>query len=407
MTRSAAPRRTSAAPRGSGLAQRDFLLLLAATVGAFSNYAPLLSVAPLWSAAGGSGNTGVGAVTGVTMATTVGVQVCMPWLLRRLSLRRTQVLGALLLGLPTFAYPVSAASGWVLSLSGVRGVGFGMVAVAGSALVAELVPPARRGRAVGWYGVAVGLPQVVCLPLGVWGAEHVGFTAVFVASGALSVLAAPLAAAIRVPPKGDEPARFGVRERAGRAASPDTDAPSLRVFVAPFTVLIATACALGGLASFLPVAFGRTSAAPLALFLLSLGVIVGRWAAGVVSDRAGMGRLVLPGVLACAVGMGGFGLAAGHLGGAPAAAAAAAVVYGLGFGVLQNETLVVMFRRSGRHGSGRASTLWNMAYDAGAGTGSVAVGLASHAVGLHGAFFAAAALILLVAPLYRAGPRDR
>ncbi|MCB5907755.1 MFS transporter [Streptomyces pinistramenti] len=383
-------RRPSAGDERTGLAGRDFLLLLAATLGTFSNYAPLLSVAPLWSARGGSGNAGVGAATGVTMATTVGVQLCMRWLLRRMSLRRTLVVGALLLGLPTFAYPLSAGLGWVLAVSAVRGVGFGMVAVAGSALVAELIPAHSRGRAVGWYGVAVGLPQVLCLPLGVWLAEHIGFTPVFLAAGALSVLAAPLAAAIRTRPRPEGPS--------GNRAAKSDEVP-LRPFGRPFTVLITAACALGGVTSFLPLALSEPSAAPVALFLLSGAVVVGRWVAGVFSDRAGTGRLLVPSVLACVVGMGGFGLATAPFGYGAVLSAAAAVVYGLGFGALQNDTLVIMFRRAGPHGHGAASTAWNMAYDAGTGIGAVAVGLTSHALGVDGSFTAAAVLILLAAPL--------
>ncbi|WP_027941077.1 MFS transporter [Amycolatopsis taiwanensis] len=381
------PLSTQRRRRSAGLAGRDFLLLLAATLGTFSNYAPLLSVAPLWAARGGSGNAGVGAVTGVTMATTVGVQLCMKWLLRRMSLRRTLVVGALLQGLPTFAYPLSAGLGWVLAVSAVRGVGFGMVAVAGSALVAELVPAHSRGRALGWYGVAVGLPQVLCLPLGVWLAEHIGFTPVFLATGTLSVLAA---AAIRTRPRPEEPSG----NRAFKA-----DGGSLRPFGRPFTVLIAAACALGGVTSFLPLALGEPSVAPVALFLLSGAVIVGRWAAGVFSDRAGTGRLLVPSVLACVIGMGGFGLATAPFGDGAMLPATAAVVYGLGFGALQNDTLLIMFRHAGPRGHGAASTAWNMAYDAGTGIGAVAVGLTSHALGVDGSFIAAAVLILLVAPL--------
>ncbi|MFI7104518.1 MFS transporter [Streptomyces sp. NPDC050161] len=380
-------RRRPAGDERTGLAGRDFLLLLAATVGTFSNYAPLLSVAPLWSAQGGSGNAGVGAVTGVTMAATVGVQLCMRWLLRRLSLRQTLVFGALLLGLPTFAYPLSTGLGWVLAVSAVRGVGFGMVAVAGSALVAELVPAHSRGKAVGWYGVAVGLPQVLCLPLGVWLAEHIGFTPVFVAAGALSVLAA---AAIR-PQR-----RQG--ESGGSRAAKSGEVP-LRPFGRPFTVLITAACALGGVTSFLPLALSDSTAAPVALFLLSGAVVVGRWVAGVVSDRVGTGRLLVPSVLACVVGMGGFGLATAPFGDGAVLSAVAAAVYGLGFGALQNDTLVIMFRRAGPHGHGAASTAWNMAYDAGTGIGAMAVGVTSHALGVDGSFTAAAVLILLAAPL--------
>ncbi|MEE1930441.1 MFS transporter [Streptomyces sp. TRM 70351] len=389
-----------------GIGGRDFLLLLAATLGTFSNYAPLLSVVPAWSAQGGTALGGVGAATGVTMATTVGVQLFMAGLLRRFGLRRLLAAGAALLGLPTFAYVLSPDLGWVLAVSAVRGVGFGMVAVAGSALVAELVPAGQRGRAVGWYGVAVGLPQVVCLPLGVWIAAHVGFAPVFVATGLLSLLAVPLAVALRTPAApapahpSDAPDTPGAPDTSGAARRRRT-AGRLRPLAAPWAMLIASACALGGVTSFLPLGDSGASVASTALFVLSAAIIAGRWGAGVWSDRFGTGRLLLPSLLACVLGVAGFALSSGSSGYAAALAVAAAAVYGTGFGVLQNDTLVVMFQRAGPRGNGMASTAWNMAYDAGTGVGAVAVGLLARPLGIGGGYLACAALIALTLPLTR------
>ncbi|MEU1802858.1 MFS transporter [Streptomyces sp. NPDC019937] len=394
------PRRTDPTQRRSptGLAGRDFLLLLVATLGTFSNYAPLLSVVSLWSAEGGSGLGGVGAATGVTMATTVGIQLVMGRLLRRYGLRRILAAGALLLGLPTFAYPVSSGLEWVLAVSAVRGVGFGMITVAGSALVAELVPPGRRGRAVGRYGIAVGLPQVVCLPAGVWCAQQFGFTAVFVVTGAVSVLAAPLTGLMSGERVGEETSSG--RESSGQGGTSHTPG-GLRPLAGPWAMLIVSACALGGMASFLPLTLEGDATAPAALFVLSAAVIVGRWAAGAFNDRAGSGRLLVPGVLACALGTAGVAGAAAGLPAPAVLASVAAGLYGLGFGALQNDTLVMMFHRAGPQGHGVASAVWNMAYDAGTGIGAVAVGVVSQVVGVDGAFAAAAVLIGLVGPLAR------
>ncbi|MEU6438435.1 MFS transporter [Streptomyces albidoflavus] len=379
-------------PSRTGLGGRDFRLLMAATLGTFANYAPMLSVVPLWASGGGAAHSGVGATTGVTMATTVAVQLCMGWLLRRFTLRQIFMAGAVLLGLPTFGYALSSSLGWVLGVSAVRGLGFGMVAVAGSALVADLVPPAQRGRAVGLYGIGVGVPQVLLLPLGVWCAEHVGYTPVFVVAGVLSVLAVPLVW-LMSGQRADE------RESGAPAATTPGQAPRLRPLATPWTLLITAACALGGATSFLPLALAEPAAAPAALFTLTGATMVGRWLAGVRSDRAGTGSLLVASVATCALGMGGFALAAETATGTTVLAVAAGLVYGLGFGALQNDTLVVMFRRAGPRGHGVASTAWNMAYDAGAGLGSLGVGVLAQASGMRGAFAASALLIACVLPL--------
>lgn len=368
------------------LADRDFLLLLAATLGMFANHAPLLSVVPLWAAEGGSAHSGVGTTTAVTMATTVAIQLCMGRLLRRFGPYRLLVVGALLLGVPTFGYPLSTDLGWVLSVSAVRGLGFGIVTVAGSALVADLTTPAQRGRAVGWHGIAVGLPQVVLLPLGVWFAESFGFTAVFLAAGASSALVPLLVAGMR-------------RRRAGGAA-PERDgtrpaAGLLRSLAVPGLLMVVSACALGGVTSFLPLAVAGSTTAPAALFALSAAMIAGRWAAGAWSDRGGAGRLLVPGTVLCAAGMGGLAAAVAT---SPVLAVAAAALYGFGFGVLQNDTLVVMFHRAGPGGSGTASATWNVAFDAGTGAGSASTGLLAQALAFPGAYSAAALLVAAAVP---------
>lgn len=385
---------SAGAPSRGGLADRDFLLLLLATACAFSNYAPLLSVVPLWTDEGGTETAWAGAATGVTMGVTAAVQMCMPWLLRKLSLPALFAGGAVLLGAPTFAYLASSQLLPVLAVSAVRGVGFAMVAVAGSALVAELVTERKRGRAVGWYGIAVGLPQVVCLPLAVWGVERWGYATVFTVSALLSVIAAPLIGAVSA----------GTRQRGGRPFPPGARGSGIagkwRSMLPPWAVLITAACALGGVTSFLPLALDEVHVAAVALFVLSATAIAGRWGAGWLSDRAGPGRLLVLGVLACAVGMAGF---AAVVGGAPPwpVSMVASAVYGLGFGALQNDTLVVMFAQAGpgSRGSGLASTAWNMAYDAGTGIGAAGVGLMSGAFTVAGSFAVAAVAIAASAPL--------
>lgn len=377
---------------------------------------------PLWASRGGADSSGIGATTGVTMAATVLAQLAMPWLLPRLSLRLLLALGAALLGLPTVLYPFSDGLGWVLAVSGARGLGFGVVAVAGSALAAALVPAHQRGRAVGRYGIAVGAPQVVLLPLGVWVAQHVGFTPVFVTTGLLSLLAVPLAWLLsgqvvqpEPEPTASEHAAVDPTLPVVGTAVPGRDEPSsaldpvgapspsrvrrLAPLLGPWLLMVAASCAFGGITSFLPLALGTGPSAPVALLALSTAIIIGRGLAGIRSDRHGTGGLLAGCVLGCAVGILGLALATGL--GATAAgllAVAAALLYGVSFGALQNDTLVVMFDRAGPRGQGTASTVWNTAFDTGTGLGAVAIGALAQGLGLRGAFLISAALVLLTVP---------
>lgn len=377
----------SAGPDGTNpLRGRSFVLLLVATFGAVSNYATLLSVVPLWAAAGGSGDAGVGATTGVVMGATVASQLAMGRLFRVLSLRQLLAVGAALMGLATPAYALSDALAPVLAVSAVRGAGFGMVVVAGGALTAELIPSGQLGKGVGWYGLSTGLPSVVCLPVGVWAAQEIGFGPVFAATTVLALLAVPVA--------------LGVRHRSGGPSPQGARGPSgrLRQLLPSSTLMVAGSIALGGITTFLPLALVDPATASIALFGVSVGVIAGRLGIGAAADVIGSGRLLLPAVVASATGMAGLAWATG---GDPAGwlAPLAAVTYGLGWGAVQNDTLVLMLHRAGAGAHGMVSTVWNMAFDGGTGLGAVLLGTVVALAGHSWAFAASAALIAMTAPL--------
>jgi predicted MFS family arabinose efflux permease len=353
-----------------GISGTPFRLMLVATALGFTGYALLLPVVPLWAAYGGSGAFGAGATTGVLMLTTVATQPVVPWLLRRLDHRWVLGLGMALLA----AAPLHIASadlGPVLVVSALRGVGFGMATVAGSALVAELVPPAQLGRASAGYGLAVGLPQLGLLPGGVAVVEHLGFTAVFVAAGAVPLLGAALMLAVRMPGEEHPP--------------PAAGAPALSA-MGPLLAMLACSIAHGGLITFLPLAVpGGGPVVLAALFGTAAGVLLGRLVAGQLVDRRGWGgRLLRPGVLLAAAGMGlevvGFG----------ALVVIGAVVVGLGFGLVQNDALTVLFVASGPARYGAASAAWNVSYDAGTGIGAVGLGAVAEPFGFAAAFGASA-----------------
>lgn len=353
---------------------RSFPMLLVATVAAFAGYVLLLPVVPLWAVRSGVSEAAAGTTTGMFMLVTVLTQLGMPWLLGRVDHRVALASGTLLIGLPAPLFAVATDLWSLLVVSALRGVGFGLLTVTGSALVAELVAPARRGRAAGLYGMAVGVPHAVLLPTGVWLADHVGFVEVFwFAAGC------PVAGAIAAVGMGRVPAR-------------DTNAAGGRTFpvtlLPPWLVMTAVSLAAGGLVAYLPLAVGG-SVGPAALLAFGAASVGFRWVAGQVGDRIGSRSIMVPSaLLACA------GLVVVAVGTAAASwlAIAGALALGAGFGALQNAALVLMFERAG---SGPASTAWNVAYDAGNGLGSVGFGVL---VGLlnYPATFAVAALLVAV-----------
>ncbi|UBU11632.1 MFS transporter [Nonomuraea gerenzanensis] len=361
---------------------REMNLMMAASTAGLLGFYLLFSSVPLYAATGGAGGLGAGAVTGAMMLATVVAELAVPWLLSRLGYRAVLGLGLVLLGLPALALPVSAAVGWVVAVSVLRGAGLGILVVAGTALTAELVPEERRGEGLGLYGVAVGVPSVLGLPVGLWASEALGFGPVFAVAGLV-----PLAGLAAVP------GLPGKRPTAAKRAGGEDGGGGLAGLALLFA---AVTTATGVLVTFLPLA-GTPELASAALLVQSLATPAARWWAGRHGDRHGSAGLLAPGVLACAAGV---ALQAWTDG--PVAVVAGMALFGAGFGVVQNATLALMFERGG---AARVSALWNLAYDAGMGVGAMGFGLVLGLTGYAAGFGLVALLVAATLPL--AGPRVR
>ena len=361
---------------------------------AFGGYALLLPVVPVHAAAGGATPGAAGATTGVFMAATVAAQLTVPAVLRRVGPRTSMVAGVLALGAPTVLLAATASLPVLFGVAVVRGLGFGLVTVTGAALVADLAPPARRGRAMGLYGVALGLPQLVLLSGGVWAYEALGAVPVLLAGAVM-----PLAAAFAC-------GRLPTRTVTSPEDPVDGRPFPVRAAAGPWAAMVVSAAAAGGVITLLPLwtpgtgsptgLAGGTATAAIALAVLTAGQLAGRGIAGELADRRSHGPVVtVVGLVSVAAGA--TVVAVGGAASGPVVLVGAALV-GLGFGAVQSDTLLTLFARAGPSRSGAASTWWNTGYDAGTGLGAAALAAVLGAAGAPTAFVVAAVACVLVVP---------
>jgi MFS family permease len=379
-------------PTRSVLREPGMPLLVLMTGLGFSGYAALLPVAPLWAVHGGAGAQGAGAVNGVLMLFTVLTQLVVPRALRLLGW--TPVLGAgmLLLGAPTALFALSDSLSLILLVSAVRGMGFGVLTVTGSALVAELVEPARRGQAIGVYGLAIAAPQILFVSGGPWAVEHLGYGVIF-AIGLLPVI-------------GAVPAMM-LGRRVDHVPDP-TEPPPYLSLLRPMALLLAVTLAGGALITFMAPMSDSALLSTLALLCMTAVAAVARWRAGGLADRHGARAFIWPLVLLTVVGMSVVAWAVRD----PQATTAwalllGATIVGVSYGGLQNLTLVVAFESVSRPHYGAASAVWNVGFDAGTGAGAVMIGLIAGGSSYSTAMLVGGAVSLLTVPLALARPRLR
>jgi len=360
-----------------------------------SSFFLLLSVMPMLAAAAGVGSSGAGFMTGSLLLGTVAAEAAAAAAIRRFGGRMVLAAGAVLLGAPALAMLARQPQAVMVSVSLVRGFGFGLCGVVTGALTAQLLPPGRRGEGLGLLGVVSGVPAVVALPAGVWLAgHHLGAAAAAMAATAGLL---PLVV-IRWLPGGREERRTA---RAGRmpGARPSGRIPgalrSGRMAAAALRlplIFAAATIAAGVLDSFLPLAKGvPSSLASAALLVQAITATLSRWQAGKRGDRYGHARLLIPALAVAALGM-----AAMMMLGSPVMIFAGMVLFGAGFGALENATFALLIEQLPE---AKASALWNLAYDAGYGAGPAVFGLICVRTGYPAAFALTGALVLAAVPV--------
>ena len=354
----------------------------------------LLSVMPMLAAAGGAGSSGAGLITGSLLLGTVAAEAVAAPAIRRLGCRTVLAAGVVLLGAPALAMLARQPQAVMVSVSLVRGLGFGLCGVVTGALTARLLPPGRRGEGLGLLGIVSGVPAIVALPAGVWLAGHHLATAAAAMAAVVGLL--PLAA-IRWLPGGREARRGARTARAGRTGHtgrmPGARGARRMAGAALRLSLIfaAATIAAGVLDSFLPLAKGIPSnLTAAALLVQAITATLSRWQAGRHGDRYGHARLLIPALAVAALGM-----AAMLMLGSPVVVFAAMALFGAGFGVIENATFALLIEQLPE---AQASARWNLAYDAGYGAGPALFGLICVRTGYPAAFALTGALILAAVP---------
>ncbi|MBA3379914.1 MAG: MFS transporter [Chloroflexia bacterium] len=352
-----------------------------------SSLSLLFAVLPLFAERATGFALVAGLTTGAMMLATVLVELVTPRVMAILGYRRAMEIGALLMGLPALvliAYPNLAT---ILTVAALRGAGLAIAIVAGTALAAQVFPSHRRAEGLGIYGVAVSIPAITLLPLGLWLAERYGFDLVFVIAALLVLTCLPLGRMLPTVHPGAKPTHGILTELRD---------PGIR---RPTVIFGCSTLAIGILVTYLALAVPEESRniAAIGLFVQAVCTTIARWGTGRLGDRIGSQRILAPSMLLCATGMlclvftsNAFTVIVGM------------AIFGFGLGGSQNASLAMMFERARPDRVAQVSVIWNLAYDAGMGIGAVGFGLVSGVTGYPWGFAIVAALLFAtVLPAWR------
>ncbi len=299
----------------------------------------------------------------------------------------------------------------------VVGFGDGWVFTAGVTWAVDLAPPARRGQAIGifglaiWGGITIGAVIGEAL-LSVGGYEAVwAFAALSPAAGLLAAQWIPAG----VPVAQDAEVEVGAAEAGAPAVALPTQAPAaaprgLRRFVPAAAVRPGIALALanvgyGTMAGFVVLLLDeRGLGGGAAVFTVFAAAVVGtRVVVGTLPDRLGERRTALGAGIVQAAGLAVIGVA-----GSLAVAVLGAVVMGMGMSLVFPSLALMVVERVGEERRGAAMGAFTSFFDLGVGLGAPLAGLVATLAGNYqAAFLAGAACCLAGALLGFASNRPR
>lgn len=342
---------------------RDFILLCVATFLFAGSMFLLFAVLPVFVVDELNGaDSQVGLIMGAFAVSALLARPMTGHLVDAWSRKTVLGFGALVYAVAPALYTQAETVPIMLGLRVFHGLGIAAYTTAAGVIVADIAPARRRGEGMGYYGMALNLAMTVGPALGVMLMEQISYTWLFWLCAALGLGSLVLSQLIREPtrPPGVRPPDAVRRRWVSRSA------------LFPGFIAVCMTVPFGAVVSFLPLfAKAHGLGNPGVYFTIySLVVVISRPLAGRLSDRFGRPAVIVPGMLCLTAAMltlAGTVSTQGML--------AAAVLKGLGFGVVQPAIMALAVDRTAPHERGLELATLMGAFDVGVGLSSIVLGV--------------------------------
>jgi MFS family permease len=343
---------------------RDFLLVCFSTFLFSGSMFLLFAVLPLFIVQELHGaESQVGLIMGAFALSAVLSRPLSGRLVDTWSRKSCLVLGALIYIIFPALYTQATSVAVMMALRFFHGIGIAIYTTAGSVFVADLAPPARRGEAMGYYGMAMNLSMAIGPALGIALAEWLGFAGLFWTSAGLALGCLLLVQLVHDPHQS---------RSHDRHASTPRPALFSRVALFPGFIAMCMTMTFGAIVSFLPlfVQYHNLGNAGLFFTVYSIVVVALRPLSGRLSDRFGRSAVIIPGMIFLTASMVVLAYTTSTAG-----LLWTAVLQGIGFGAVHPAIMAWIVDRSTVHDRGPALATLMMMFDVGVGLSAIGLGL--------------------------------
>ena len=362
----------------SSLATRPFVLVCLATGFFYLSFNLILPVMPLYVADLGGTSNQIGLIIGLFAFVAMFMRPLAGWLIDTRGNRDVLVAGMAIFLLASLGYLLTPSVRGVLALRLFHGLGMGLFPTAATVVIAELAPPARRGEAMGWFGIANSISIILGPTGGLAVVARTGYATLFLLAAGVAALGLLCIWLLPLP---------------ARKASPLARLPRLgdvfsRAALLPSAILLLLYLPYGSLTSFIPIVATQRGLTNPGLFftVYAAAMLLVRSKAGEISDRRGRAAVILPGMVIAAVSLVVLGLASG-----PAGILAGGAIFGIAFGMAQPTLMALVVDRVSPAERGKAMGTFYMGWELGIAAGAAGSGWLLNSIDFGTLFLVAAA----------------
>jgi MFS family permease len=309
----------------------------------------------------------------------------------RIGQRHVLITVSVVLAVITSSYAFITDYRLLLVLVIVHGLFWSALLSASGAYMTATIPENRRAEGLSYWGLSSVLAIAVAPALGFWVYRH-GWTALCAELAILNLVMAAIA--WRLPDDRHHDAAH--RAHAVRHSPPTSRLVEWRVLALSIAMALIS-FGYGGLTSFSALFADHLKIAPRSVFLstMALAILASRLVIGRTLDRRGYRRMLLPCLVVPSLGLLLLAFAEGEV-----MFLTAAIVFGLGFGLMYPAFTAYIMRHVPFTRRGAAFGAILAAFDTGVGTGSTALGWFIHHLGFRWAYVIAAGLAVLALPYF-------
>lgn len=367
---------------------KDFVRAIVSNLFLWFSLQMLIPTLPVFVGQRGGDEFSAGMVTGIF---TIAALITRPFIgkaLDTMDRRKILFLGYALCILAMAGNYRELAVSLILLLRFIHGIGWGIATTTVNTILSDILPAARRGEGMGYFGLSNNLAMAIGPLAGIWIMDRMGFGVLSLIASAIGGLALGLSRPIRYP----QPIRV---KKTGNPSvwhgmfEPKALFPAFLMSLLCFTY--------GGIIGFITLFGKEAGVSNIGWFFLSnaLMIMLVRPFAGILFDRRGPAWVLLPG--ACFAGAGLFLLSYAST---AYLLILSAMFYGIGFGAIQPSLQAWTINRVEPHRRGVANGTYFTAFDTGIGVGAMVLGGVAKIGGYETMYRISALAMLLFLTVY-------